>query len=541
MPLSGPSDPTSAAESSASLTSRLSPALLGDAATRVSWLGLVTAILLLGNEVFHQLAQPVMASMLLRDPVIRLTTLTTVIAGIGLFALHRYQRAPDWLVVRLGMAFAVLVAFDIGIIETHVPIDPEKPVVGISAIGPWIVAVGAFIPNRPISTLITGLVMASMYPLAYGINFVRLPLEPVRFGTLLVWPGLIYLMAGLAWLISRRTYGTAVEAQAAHELGSYRLESPIGEGGMGEIWKASHQMLARSAAIKLIKPEMLAIATGQRADVAIKRFKREANIIANLQSPHTVLLYDFGVAQDGRCYCVMELLDGISLQTLVTHFGPQPASRVGAILRQVCESLEEAHTSGLMHRDLKPSNVMLCRVGLTYDFVKVLDFGLAKHAGRSHQQTATQLTMEGVASGTPGYMAPEVAMGSADIDARVDIYALGCVAYFLLTGTLVFVDDNPMALALKHVQAAPDPPSLRTEMPIPADLERLVMRCLEKRPADRPSSAREVAALIAGCQLPPWTTEDIDHWWAQHLPATSSLRTFAQTPASTPPRVVRRG
>jgi serine/threonine-protein kinase len=260
----------------------------------------------------------------------------------------------------------------------------------------------------------------------------------------------------------------------------------------------------------------------------IERFRREANVIASLQSPHTIYLYDFGVSQDGQFYYVMELLDGISLQSLVTNFGPQSPARVRAILLQVCESLEEAHQQGLIHRDLKPSNVMICKLALTHDFVKVLDFGLAKCAACEDDN---QLTEAGATTGTPGYIAPEVALGEPSVDGRADIYALGCVAYFLLTGTLVFPDPNPMSMALKHVQSRPDPISVRTELPIPADLERLVMQCLEKSPAARPSTAREVATALRRCNLPPWTEDDAAAWWERHLPASSSLRAIPDTEA----------
>jgi serine/threonine-protein kinase len=231
----------------------------------------------------------------------------------------------------------------------------------------------------------------------------------------------------------------------------------------------------------------------------------------------------------------MELLDGISLQTLVSTFGPQPPSRIRSILLQVCESLEEAHQQSLVHRDLKPSNVMLCKLALEHDFVKVLDFGLAKCAAC---EDATQLTMEGVTAGTPGYIAPEVALGETMIDGRADLYALGCMAYFLLTGTVVFVDANPMTVALKHVQATPEPPSTRTELPIPRELERIVMQCLEKKPSDRPSSAREIAAMLEVLDLPPWTEDDAAEWWERNLPATSSLRTLPAT--ITDPRTLER-
>jgi serine/threonine-protein kinase len=189
----------------------------------------------------------------------------------------------------------------------------------------------------------------------------------------------------------------------------------------------------------------------------------------------------------------------------------------------ICESLEEAHQQGLIHRDLKPSNAMICKLALQYDFVKVLDFGLAKCAAC---EEASQLTEAGATTGTPGYIAPEVALGEPNVDGRADLYALGCVAYFLLTGTLVFPDPNPMSMALKHVQAPADPLSTRTELPIPAELEQLVLRCLEKPPASRPASARELADRLRRLDLPPWTQEDAAAWWERHLPASSSLRTI---------------
>jgi len=177
---------------------------------------------------------------------------------------------------------------------------------------------------------------------------------------------------------------------------------------------------------------------------------------------------------------------------------------------------------------------VLCKVALTYDFIKVLDFGLAKVVVGDE---ATQLTMEGTATGTPGYIAPEVAMGESTVDGRADLYALGCIAYFLLTGTLVFSDPNPMSMALKHVQTRPDPPSRRTELPIPPDLERVVLHCLAKKPGDRPQSAADVADMLAACDVAGWTPADAERWWLQHLPTTSSLRSFAQGAPGTPPVV----
>ncbi|MEO8259535.1 MAG: serine/threonine-protein kinase [Acidobacteriota bacterium] len=512
----------------------LPPKLLDDAAQRMSILAVFLAVVVVIVQVFQRTIQPQLVAVI-DDPVNRLATLAAVLMAIGLFALQRLRLATSRTLLGLGMLFEVVVALAISMFETSRPFDPVAPLLGLSALGPWIVFVGALIPNRPIVTLAVALVAATSWPVAYLINSARLGFVTESWRQTAVWPAMNYLMAVLAYLVGRRTYGTACQAQTAQELGSYRLVSLIGEGGMGEVWKASHRMLARPAAIKLVKPD--GAASARQADVFVRRFRREANMIAGLQSPHTVYLYDFGTAQDGRFYYVMELLDGISLQTLVTTFGPQPASRVIFVLRQICSSLDEAHEQGLVHRDLKPSNVMLCTVARRHDFVKVLDFGLAKSVARPERPDVSQLTIEGVAAGTPGYIAPEVALGDADVDARADLYALGCVAYVLLTGTLVFPDPNPLSMTLKHVQTVPDRPSVRTELPVPPDLERIILRCLEKKRTDRPGSARELDEMLASCSVPGWTERNAHDWWQLHLPQSSSLRSFAQEAPRTPPVV----
>jgi eukaryotic-like serine/threonine-protein kinase len=512
---------------------RLPPKLLSDAAYRLALVSIYMAGLIVLVQFFQQFAQPRLASVL-SDPINRLVSLASVLTGVGIFVLERYKLITPSTLLGLGLFFEILVAFAIAMVETSWPLNPDQPVLGLSSMGPWIVAVGAIIPNRPMWTLVTALAAATMWPLAYAINHWRFDFPPAPWGAVAAWPTINYLLAILAFYIGRRIYGTTIAAQEAADLGSYRLVSPIGRGGMGEVWRATHQMLARAAAIKLIKAEAFSGSSARQAHTSLKRFRREADVIASLQSPHTVYLYDFGTSKDGRWYYVMELLDGISLQELVENFGPVPAPRVISILRQTCESLEEAHQQGLVHRDLKPSNIMLCKLGLQFDFVKVLDFGLAKFVGPVN---ATQLTMEGVTTGTPAYMAPEIAMGQADVDVRADIYALGCVAYFLLTGTLVFQDENPMSVALKHVQERPDPPSLRTELPIPPAVERIVMQCLEKMPSARPVSAAEVSALLAASGEQDWTADDATAWWDHHLPPTSTLRASAQPATHTPPVV----
>jgi serine/threonine-protein kinase len=217
----------------------------------------------------------------------------------------------------------------------------------------------------------------------------------------------------------------------------------------------------------------------------------------------------------------MELLDGLDTDTLVEKFGPLPEGRVVNLLKQVCDSLAEAHHHGLIHRDIKPANIFVCRWGLKHDFVKVLDFGLVKTAEESKRDDA-KLTAQGVATGTPAYMAPEVALARPDLDGRLDIYSLGCVAYWLVTGKQVFEADTPMALALMHVKDEPVPPSRRTEMEIGAEVEKLIMGCLEKEPSKRPQSAQDLLARLEACPVSdPWDSRRAGDWWEKHLPETS--------------------
>jgi serine/threonine-protein kinase len=250
--------------------------------------------------------------------------------------------------------------------------------------------------------------------------------------------------------------------------------------------------------------------------VAVERFHREAEAAARLQSPHTVGVYDFGATEDGTLYIVMELLDGMDLESLVRHEGPLPAPRVVHILRQVCESLEEAHASGLVHRDIKPANLHIGRFGLRDDFVKVLDFGLVT-AATAPGADRLLVTAVGSIPGTPAYMAPEMIMGD-HVDGRADLYALGCVAYFLLTGQLVFEADNALQSITKRLQETPVPPSQRTELPVPPDLDALVLACLAAQPPDRPATAGEVDRRLAALSLPRWTDEEAARWWAARFP-----------------------
>jgi eukaryotic-like serine/threonine-protein kinase len=304
--------------------------------------------------------------------------------------------------------------------------------------------------------------------------------------------------------------------QRARELGSYRLVELIGRGGMGEVWRATHRMLARPAAIKLIKPEILGAPGGAEAGVLIERFRREAEAASELQSPHTIRLYDFGETRAGTFYFVMELLDGLDLETLVRRFGPVAPDRAVELLRQICHSLGEAHDRGIIHRDVKPANIYLCRLGREYDFMKVLDFGLVKY-DRDQSIMDTIKTNTEMTTGTPAYMAPEMANGEP-IDRRADLYALGCVAYWLLTGQMVFEADSPLRMLIQHIQGTPIPPSIRSGRPIPPALEDLVLRCLAKKPADRPATADDIVDALDRIRLEhPWTQADAREWWEANI------------------------
>jgi serine/threonine-protein kinase len=341
----------------------------------------------------------------------------------------------------------------------------------------------------------------------------------------------------LATITSRVTYGLRRQVAEANELGQYVLEEKIGGGGMGEVWRARHRLLIRPAAIKLIRPEM----SGD-PELLLRRFEREARATAALKSPHTVQLYDFGATEDGRLYYVMELLDGLDLDTLVRQYGPLPAERVVHILRQVCSSLQDAHVNGLVHRDIKPANVVVSRAGTTFDFAKVLDFGLVKLDTRNDEGDAVKLSTQGSAAGTPAFMAPETVLGVAGTDHRVDLYAIGCVGYWLLTGKLIFEGKSVVEVMLHHAHTPPPRPSSMSELPIPAPLEGLLMECLEKDPARRPASAEAVSTRLDAVSLESaWTVERAERWWAMHRPLPADARRVAEVLLSQEGREVRIG
>ncbi|HEU5310496.1 MAG TPA: serine/threonine-protein kinase [Candidatus Eisenbacteria bacterium] len=386
---------------------------------------------------------------------------------------------------------------------------------GVPWIGVWILIVPLVLPLAPRQTLIGSLLSATMLPAFFLASYLVHGAPPEvswwlwRFIADLSVP--TYICAGIAIVGSRVVYGLQRQLSDARQLGSYRLEQRLGEGGMGEVWKAKHRLLARPAAIKLIRTDAIGGPDPRAAQTALARFEREAQATSMLASPHTIEIYDFGVTENGSFYYVMELLDGMDFRRLVERHGAIPPARAVYLLTQVCHSLADAHASGLIHRDIKPANIFTCRRGRDEDFVKVLDFGLVKETARPKD---VQLTAEGTTTGTPAFMAPEAVYGADRIEARSDLYAVGCIAYWLVTGKLVFEGDTPIRMLLGHLNDPPPRPSTRTSQEIPPRFEQVIMDCLEKDPARRPESAEALAhRLEESIDGTRWTARDARDWW----------------------------
>lgn len=431
-------------------------------------------------------------------------------ASLGLFIYSRRMKRDPKFILNLGLIYMVLTSIAIAFLAHW---DPEKApialVPNISWIGVMILVFAAIVPSSTMKTVVAGFICASMNPLSMLIESWRGMSDfGPKIGALAMhYPD--FILVGVAVVISRVVTKLGQQVGKAREMGSYELGELIKRGGMGEVYRAEHRMLARPAAIKLIRPEML-IGHGEESNIAVKRFYREAEAAATLRSPHTVELFDFGVTEDETLYFVMELLDGLDLETMVREHGVLPASRVVHVLRQVCESLEEAHVRGLVHRDIKPANIHLGRVGLKNDFVKVLDFGLVKTVSNTSEQSLG--TEVGRTPGTPAYMAPEMTLGEP-VDGRADIYALGCVAYYLLSGRLVFDAENTFQMVAKHLRNDPVPPSLKSGINVPDDLERLVLSCLAKKPQGRPQTAGDLNHALSMLKVTQWTDAQASTWW----------------------------
>ena len=453
------------------------------------------------------------------------------VAGIALsaamYAYLRFSSHRSETKTTMGLVFMVLNALGIAAMNASAlgAVVPNLPMVSWTAV--LILIFATISPTSPRRMLAASLVAATMDPLVAWIVYLQgLPSIPPQVALLHYLPN--YISALIAMVPFKVMQGLSRQLHEAQDLGSYKLVERLGQGGMGEVWRAEHRLLARNAAVKMIRPEVLGGGGPQDAQVIRRRFEREAQATAALGSPHTIRVFDYGMTDDGTFYYVMELLAGRDLESLVREFGPVQADRVVYLLRQVCHSLAEAHARGLVHRDIKPANIYVCRLGLEFDFVKVLDFGLVKVRQPRGQQALTA-TLEHT-TGTPAYMAPEIILGETNVDRRADVYAIGCVAYYLLTGQLVFEADTPMKMLMQHVQAEPVPPSQRTELRIPRELDELVLACLNKDPNRRPQNAEDLLSLAWQCNTcETWNPRSAASWWEAHLPEFCGPLTILDT------------
>ena len=393
----------------------------------------------------------------------------------------------------------------------------------------------------PVQGLFTGLLACSYVVLSRAIALPSTPRRTLAVSGLamtilpiatLAGTGVLSAVFGVAeWSIaavalavvaSRVIFGLRAEIGQGRRLGQYTLEGKIGEGGMGAVYRASHAMLRRPTAIKMLRPEVA-------GEDTLRRFEREVQLTASLSHPSTIAIFDYGRTPQGVFYYAMDYLDGLNLEQLVQADGPQPPGRVVHILRQVCGALAEAHTVGLIHRDIKPANIILSERGGLPDVAKVVDFGLVKSLTTSGVPVDIDVTSAQVLVGTPLYMSPEAIGGDAILDGRSDLYALGAVGYFLLTGTPVFTAKSLVEVFAHHLHTPPESPSVRADDQIPEDLERLILRCLAKQPDQRYDDARALLRALDACaEHVPWADDLALQWWA----AFKSTRQSGPPPSS---------
>ena len=492
---------------------RVAAEVTEQSAQRIGTLAILTAVTVVGVAIVQYALQPEMA-VAQETPLYRLSALFLVLAAIGLAGLQRSGLVSCQTLLDLGLVLEIGGAFALALMENSLAWR-DSAVRGFTGVATWLAICAVVIPNQRWKSITAAILSAAMVPVAHLVAASVIGYAPLTASRLAVYALGPAVIAAWAPFISMRIRKMQEDLTRAQELGSYHLEKLLGRGGMGEVWLARHRLLRRDAAVKLVLPGLLERRAATEQREFQRRFELEAQAIASLRSPHTVAIYDFGLSENGSLYYAMEFLEGLDVETLVERYGAQPPGRAISLLRQACESLEEAHDTGLVHRDVKPSNLFMCRLGNRADFLKLLDFGLVKTLAQPEQ---TMPTTRGETSGTPAFMPPEQARGD-DVDARADIYRLGCVAYFLLTGKVVFERPSAMATALSHITDQPERPSKRSELPIPESLERVVMACLEKRREDRPQSAADLAAMLSACtDVPPWSQADANRWWRLNRP-----------------------
>ncbi len=447
-----------------------------------------------------------------------LATLGTFAAWIVLRKKELSERALATIDAATLIAQALIVS---SLTVTAVPIVRYRPditfILGLTYV---LMGRAAVVPSSKRRTYVLGVVASLpilgatywLYVLAERAGESIAQHYPGDSGTPLIYTAWAVIFCGLSvavsGFVSGVIYGLQREVQRAHQLGQYTLERELGSGGMGVVYLGRHALLRRPTAIKLLLPE-------RAGATALARFEREVQVTSRLTHPNTVAIYDYGRTHDGVFYYAMEYLDGIDLETLVETHGPLPAARVRHFLSQVAGALAEAHHTSLIHRDIKPSNLMVCERGLTPDFIKVLDFGLA----RAIESSGAELSQGGVThagqiTGTPLYMSPEQIQTPESVDGRSDLYALGAVGYFLLTGKPVFTGATVVEICAHHLCSAPPRASAQAPQPVPPKLEAVLLACLEKDREKRPRDAAELRALLAACDdTPEWTVDHARDFW----------------------------
>ena len=412
--------------------------------------------------------------------------------------------------LHLGLLYHVAMGFQIAWLELPRISGEEVLLNGLSSLAVWQLLFPGLVPTTRRHLGAAAVLIAGAVP---GVALLAsLTGRVVDWGAVVVSALPVAVGGAVGVAIGQVVYGLSQKLQEARDVGSYRLLEKLGKGGMGEVWRAEHRLLARPAAVKLIKPELIRKAEDSQSGEEDPRvlFEREAGVIARLRSPHTVELYDYGVREDGLFFYVMELLDGFDLHRLVTSYGPVDVPRTLHVLHGLCLSLAEAHDAGLVHRDVKPANVFLTKLGTSADVVKVLDFGLVLT-----EEMPTSVEPSENATGTPQAMAPEVVYGHTATP-RSDLYAVGCVAHWLLTGSLPFDGPSIPQLLFAHANLQPPKLSLKSPYSIPQELQDLVDSCLAKDQEARPASASGLARdleKVAGFGV--WTATHADHWWEQ--------------------------
>jgi eukaryotic-like serine/threonine-protein kinase len=443
--------------------------------------------------------------------------LGTVIALV-MWQVLRRKRHVDKVMLALSDVLGTLGICVSFVVMGHFAVQPYGYYTGMLAVTHVSISRAMMVPSLPRRTLLLGIASFA----GFLVMRATLPLTPdmVQMGGRVrgIIEAFLWSTAGVAvcTLASTVIYGLHARAREALQLGQYTLEEKIGQGGMGEIYRARHAMLRRPTAVKLL--------LGGGSEEQLRRFEKEVQLTARLTHPNTISIYDYGRTPDGTFYYAMELLEGMTLEELVERYGPLPPERAIHFLRQVCGALNEAHRSGLIHRDIKPANIFVCRRGAIADFIKVLDFGLVREV----KNEAVNLSNVNLVVGTPLFMSPEAIVQPHNVDAATDIYALGAVAYFLLTGEPPFTGSTVVEVCMRHMHSIPPPPSERAA--VPPDLEALILSCLAKDKAGRPPSAAALAATLESCaDAHGWTSTRAEAWWATR---GSSHPPTAAAPAS---------